>query len=443
MHAQIAHALRDAVRSGRLSAGSPVPSSRALAQDLGVSRGVVVEAYDQLNAEGYLTTRAGSGTIVAPGVRAPAVEPEPRATPRVRFDLRPGCPDLTHFPREDWSRAARRVFRQLRPAQLDYGDPSGAPELRAALADYLGRVRGGVCRPGRVMVCSGFAQGLAIVGRTLARRGIRRIAMEDPSHPDQRRILSEAGLEPVPIPVDANGLRTDRLDEARLQAVLVAPAHQFPTGSVLDPDRRHALLAWAERRSAFIVEDDYDAEYRYDRSPIGALQGLAPDRVIYAGSTSKTLAPALRLGWLVVPAALAEAANETKRLADLGNAFVEQLVYAELLRMGALDRHLRRMRALYRARRDALLAALARCCPRWIPQGAAAGLHVMVLLPHGTDEARLVREAESRSVRIYPLGQYRFAHRPSPPAVVMGYACLSERELAEAISRIIALRAAR
>jgi GntR family transcriptional regulator/MocR family aminotransferase len=301
MHVQIERALRDAARSGRLPPGAALPSSRTLARDLGVSRGVVVEAYEQLMAEGFLETRRASGTTIARAAGAAWPDRAEAPPARFAFDFRPGLPDLTRFPREDWARAARRVMRQLRPGQLDYGDPRGASELRNALAQYLGRVRGVLSGESRVVVCSGFAQALGIAARGLASRGVRRLAMEDPSHPDQRRILSRAGLTPVAVPVDRHGLVTERLEGARAEAVLVSPAHQFPTGSVLAPERRRALIAWAERESAFVIEDDYDAEYRYDRAPVGALQGLAPDRVVYAGSTSKILAPALRLGWLVVP----------------------------------------------------------------------------------------------------------------------------------------------
>jgi len=441
MHAQIAHALRQGARSGQFPCGAPLPSTRALARDLGVSRGVVVEAYDQLVAEGFLRTRAGAQTMVAAGVRpAPVEQPEPAAA-AVRFDFRPGLPDLTQFPREDWSRAARRVFRVLRPHQLAYGDPRGTPELRAALTDYLGRVRGVSCRPERVIVCNGCAQALGIAARALFKYGVRRMAIENPSQPDQRRILSDAGLTVACVAVDADGIRTEPLERSRAQAVLVTPAHQFPTGSVLAPERRRELLAWAERRTAFIVEDDYDAEYRYDRSPVGALQGLAPERVIYAGSASKILAPALRLGWLALPAALLDGATEAKRFADLGSSFLEQLVYAEFLRSGALDQHLRRMRALYRGRRDALLAALSRHCPRWMPQGAAAGLHLMAVLPQGLDEQRVARAAARKSVRVYPIGEYRIeSHGPSPPAVAIGYASHTEREIAEGISRLAPTR---
>jgi GntR family transcriptional regulator/MocR family aminotransferase len=436
---QIERALREAIRARRLAPGARIPGSRTLAQDLGVSRGVVVEAFEQLIAEGYLTARSGARTFVAEGVALrPPAAPEPRP-PILRFDFRPGLPDVSLFPREEWGRALRRVMRELRPEQLAYGDPRGSAELRSALADYLGRVRGVLAPPRQVLICTGFAQALGIAARALFKSGIRRLGMEDPSHPDQRRIVSEAGLVPVAVPVDEGGLRVDGLERARLRAVLVTPAHQFPTGSVLAPERRRELLAWASRRAGFVIEDDYDAEYRYDRSPVGALQGLAADRVVYAGSASKILAPALRLGWLVVPVALLGLAAEIKTIADLGSSALDQLAYAEFLRGGELDRHLRRMRPVYERRRDALLAALARHCPRWRPVGAAAGLHLVAELPAGADEARLVREAAARSVRLYPMSHYRFGGAGSP-ALVLGYAHLSEGQIGAAVARMAAGR---
>jgi len=437
MHVQIERALRDAVRSGRLARGSAVPSTRTLAGDLGVSRGVIVEAYEQLVAEGYLASRPRSRTVVTEGGQIAPAPVQERTPAPPGFDFRPGLPDVTRFPREEWGRCVRRVLRALRAEHLGYGDPRGAFELRAALADYLGRVRGVVGGPDRVIVCTGFAQALGVIARALAGRGVRRLAMEDPGHPDQRRIVSDAGLVPIAVPVDDRGLRVDLLDRVDAQAALVSAAHQFPTGSVLAPERRHDLLAWAGRRDAVIVEDDYDAEYRYDRAPVGALQGLAPDRVVYAGSASKILAPGLRLGWLVSPPALVGRAAEIKKYADLGTPALEQLVYAEFLRSGELDRHLRRMRRTYGRRRDALLAALARRCPGWKPQGAAAGLHLVVELPRGLDEAAVTRHAATRSVRVYPLGEYRVATH-GPPALVLGYGGLAESAIRAGVSRLAA-----
>jgi GntR family transcriptional regulator / MocR family aminotransferase len=438
LRGQLERELRRAIRSGRLPAGTALPSTRVLASQLGVSRGVVVEAYDQLVAEGYLLARQGSATRVAEA--AASAKPARRAEPaprRLRYDFRPGLPALDTFPRTAWLASLGKALRQVPHAALGYGDPGGLPTLRDALAEHLGRVRGVLAEPEELLVCSGFAQGLGLVCRALRRRGARRFAMEDPSHPGQRRIVAHAGLQPVPVPTDERGLRVDLLAESPVDAVLVTPAHQFPTGAVLAPERRAALVAWAERHNAVVMEDDYDAEYRYDREPVGALQGLAPERVIYAGSASKTLAPGLRLGWLVLPADLIDAVTEEKVLDDLASPVLEQLAFADLLSRGEIDRHLRRNRTRYRARRDALVSALAEHLPDLTVRGVAAGLHAVAELPAQTDEALVVAAARVRSVGVYGMTDYRFPGSSGPAALVLGYGGLDERAI-EAGVRLLA-----
>jgi GntR family transcriptional regulator/MocR family aminotransferase len=437
IHVQVERALREAIRSGRLRLGAPLPSTRVLARDLGVSRGVIVEAYEQLIAEGYLAARAGSKTFVAAGASSVADQVDKPSLSTPKLDFRPGLPDLSHFPREAWGRAMRRAIRDIRPAQLSYNEPQGVRTLREGLCDYLGRVRGVLTRPSHVVICNGFAQALALISQALRKRGARRIAIEDPSHPDLRRIVSDAGLVPVGVPVDERGVRVDVLERLKAQAVLITPAHQFPTGSVLAPDRRQQLVDWSIRGSAFIIEDDYDAEYRYDREPVGAMQGLAPERVIYTGSLSKILAPALRIGWMAVPAEIYAAVEDCKRYADLGSPILEQLTFAEFLLEGELDRHLRRMRSIYRLRRDALIAALARHLPEWRPTGAAAGLHFVAELPASLDEQEVVRLLATRSIRVYPMRDYCFKASPRP-ALVFGYGSLTEGQIGRGISQLAA-----
>jgi GntR family transcriptional regulator/MocR family aminotransferase len=425
LRAQLEDQLRDAVRGGRLGPGAALPSSRALARELGVSRGVVVEAYAQLAAEGYLVARQGAPTRVSE-----AASPGPGATPAAagerppRYDFRTGRPDISLFPRSAWLASLRRALRDAPDARFDYGDPRGAPELRGALARYLGRVRGVACDPERVVVTSGMAQGMALFARALTAGGARRIAMEDPSSAPGRGQLASNGLEIVPIPVDEDGLQTSHLEDVELDAVMITPAHQFPLGVVLAPERRAALLEWAAKTGAVILEDDYDAEYRYDRQPVGAVQGLAPDLVAYAGSTSKTLAPGLRLGWLVVPDHLLDAVTAAKESDDLGTPVVEQLALADFLERGQLDRHLRRTRSIYRARRDALVAALERFLPDCPPAGVAAGLHLVVHLPAGTDEQAVLDAAQSHGVGLAGISEHRV--EPGPPALLLGYGRLPE-----------------
>lgn len=435
MYLQVQQALRQAIRENRLGPGTAVPSTRTLADDLGVSRGVVVEAYDQLIAEGYLFASPGSATRVTTSARrAAAARGEPEKTV-YELDFRPGHPDLRSFPREAWGRSSRKALQILSSHQLGYGDPRGTPELRSALSEYLARARGTVGSANQLIICTGCAQALSIAARVLRKEGVKRIALENPGHPDIQRIITHAGLATVPVPVDQDGVDVDALERSRAQAVLVSPAHQNPMGSVLTPPRRQQLLAWASRRSGFIVEDDYDAEYRYDRAAVGTLQGLAPERILYVGSASKILAPGLRLGWLLIDGPLLERGIEIKRYLDNGSPVFEQLTYAHFIRSGELDRHLRRMRRAYQSRRDALLRALAHHCPGWTVGGAAAGLHLVAEPPTQVDIALVVKHAAMRSVRLYPLSDYA-RHATGARGLVFGYASLTEREIAEAVHRM-------
>jgi GntR family transcriptional regulator/MocR family aminotransferase len=433
LHAQIEAQLREAVRAGRLAAGERLPSSRALATELGVSRGVVVEAYDQLAAEGYLAARTGAAPRVAAGAVEAAGAPVPQVAPPPRWDLRPGTPDLSLFPRAAWAAAQRRAMRDATDADLGYPDPAGHPRLRTALAGYLGRVRGVQAAPERIVVSGGVAEALSLVGRMLHATGARRVAVEDPSHHGTRGQIAHAGLELVPVPVDAGGIDVAALVAAAPDAVLLTPAHQFPTGVVLEPDRRAALAEWARETGALIVEDDYDAEYRYDRHPVGAVQGLAPDHVVHVHSVSKMLAPALRLGWAALPARLAPLLAEEKRMVNIGAPVLEQLALAAFLERGELDRHLRRTRPAYHARRDALLSALA----GFEIEGVAAGLHVLARLPGGRAEEDVVAGAAARGVAVQPLAPHVLA-AARPPALVLGYSRLAEPGLAEAARRLCA-----
>ena len=444
LHRQLEQALRSAVRDGRLEGGAALPSSRALASQLGLSRGVVVEAYEQLVAEGYVVAQPGGSTRVARAAAAPIRARADLQTRRYRYDFRPGRPDVGEFPRAVWSRALRRVLQSAPSERLTYGAGHGMPELRTALATYLNRVRGTAADPAHVLIATGFAQGLALTVRALAAGGARRIAVEDPSDPEYRATIEAAGLRWIAISVDGDGLRVDRLAETAADAVVITAAHQYPTGAVLSPDRRSALVEWADRRGATIVEDDYDAEFRYDREPIGAIQGLRPDRVVYAGSASKILAPGLRLGWLVVPDALVEPIAIAKVAADMGSAALDQLAFAEVLERGELDHHLRRMRPIYRGRRDALLAALARHLPALRPTGASAGLHVLAWLPpHLADrEAEIIAAADAAEIAIAGVSTRRV--EPGPAGLLFGYGVIDEsavepgiRRLAEVVAGVI------
>jgi GntR family transcriptional regulator / MocR family aminotransferase len=444
LHAQVERQLREAIRGGRLATGERLPATRVLAGELDVSRGVVVEAYAQLAAEGYLLTRRGAGTVVA-AVTRPAPTPRSPPFPRpIAEDFHPGTPDLAGFPRSAWQRSLRSALHRMPNEALGYADPAGTHELRTALARYVGRARGVAAEGERVLVTSGMTQGIALACRVLRARGARRIAVEDPGFFVHRGVAAHCGLQPIPVPVDARGLRTDALASVEADALLVTPAHQMPLGGVLAPERRVELLAWAEERDAYVIEDDYDAEHRYDRDPVGALQGLAPERVIYAGCASKLLAPALRLGWLVLPQALVPQLAFEKGLDDLGTSALSQLALADFLERGELDRHLRRMRPRYRARRDALIAALARELPSWrIGEGIAAGLHVVALLPEAVDEAGFLAAAAERGMRLHGLSWFRVNPTPPNPAgLVLGFGNASEPALARAVAQLAQVAAA-
>ncbi|MEO8261260.1 MAG: PLP-dependent aminotransferase family protein [Pseudolysinimonas sp.] len=434
MHVQLETGLRDAIRAGRLPADSALPATRRLAEQFSLSRGVVVEAYQQLTAEGYLVAQSGGYTRVAAGIAASArATSAQRAEPVTGPDGKPliellyGAPDVSQFPRAAWLRTLRTVVTETPTSSLGYLDGRGAPEVRVALADYLNRVRGTWIAPDDMVACSGFAQAVSLTLPVLRARGITRLAVEDPADADARRAARSAGLEVVGIPVTPTGLDVDALAASGAQAVLVTPAHQFPTGCVLSPERRSSLIAWARATGGLIIEDDYDAEYRYDQSPVGALQGLAPEHVIYAGTASKTLAPGLRLGWIAAPTAIAEAIAERKFDTDRGSAVIDQLAFAEFVRRGEFDRHLRKMRPIYRRRRDAMLAALHTHLPQLSPIGIAAGLHVFSWLPPDVEETAVVASARRNGVLIE--GASRFFVDRGRGGLIFGYGRVDEQTI--------------
>lgn len=415
---------------------------------MGVARNTVAEAYGQLVAEGWLTACQGSGTWVtrgtfaesAPAPTAPAVSPWAGLTvsgygESYPYDLRPGSPDLSSFPREAWLTASRRALAAAPRNALGYTDPRGQPELREALAEYLARVRAVRTEPGLIVVCSGFAQATGLLGRALCGIGGQRIAVEALGFPVTQTSLRNAGLETVRLPLDADGARVDRL--AGEDALLCTPSHQFPTGVAMPPARRMAAVAWAREHGAVIVEDDYDGEFRYDRQPVGALQGLAPNHVIYAGTTSKSLAPGLRLGWLVLPPHLLEPVAREKWLADRHAPVIDQLALAQLIVSGAYDRHVRRMRGHYRRRRDRLVTAVTRHAPRVRVTGLAAGMHAVLELPaDGPGEAELVARAERQGLALAGISLYGSG---AGPALVVGYGTPPEHAFAGALERLCAV----
>jgi GntR family transcriptional regulator / MocR family aminotransferase len=442
LRAGLESALRDAVRSGRLHPGARLPSSRALAQDLGIARNTVADAYGQLVAEGWLVARQGSGTRVAD--RAPAAEAagsEPAGEARPRYDLRPGAPDLSAFPRAAWLRAMRRALNDAPDAALGYGDARGRPELRQALSTYLARARGVRVTPDRLVVCSGFTQGLALLCEALRGRGASTLAMEAYGLPTYRDVAEAGGLRLTALPVDAHGASVAELADAA--AAVLTAAHQFPLGAPLAPTRRGRTVEWAGATGGVIIEDDYDGEFRYDRQPVGAMQALAPERVVYAGTASKTLAPGLRLGWLALPAELVDDVVAAKSLSDRQTGTLDQLTLAQFIASGAYDRHVRRARLAYRRRRDRLIAALQRDAPHVRVTGIAAGLHALVELPADHDERAVVARAAEHGLALEGLDAYYGSGERQGPALVVGYGTPPEHAFTAAVARLGAALVAR
>jgi len=436
LHRQIEASVREGIRSGRLGFGTSLPPTRTLAADLGVARGVVVEAYQQLVAEGYLTSRTGGYTQVAIAPQPAPAPPRPAPPPAPHIDFGYGRADVVNFPRAAWLRSLRTVLTEAPGDRLGYLDGRGVPELREALADYLNRVRGTAAEPDNIVICNGYAQAIVLLVQVLAKTGAKRLAIEDPSSCDDARPIAESvGVDVIGVPVEDDGMRVDLLARSDADAVILTPSHQWPTGGVLSAESRAAIVQWARRRGAVIIEDDYDAEYRYDRAPIGAMQGLAPDQVVYAGTASKTLAPGLRLGWLVVPRHLVDGVAAAKIAADRGSSALDQLAFADFLARGEFDRHLRRMRPIYRRRRDALLKALRDRVPDLEPAGVSAGLHLVAWLPPDLDETTVVNAAARRGLGVYGVAPYRISS-PGRGGLIFGYATLNERVIAEGIGML-------
>ncbi|MFF3708268.1 MocR-like pyridoxine biosynthesis transcription factor PdxR [Streptomyces phaeochromogenes] len=442
--AALIRALREAVRSGRLTPGTRLPPYRSLAADLGVARNTVADAYAELVAEGWLTARQGSGTLVAERAeplgahtRVPKKAP-PRAR-GPRHDLRQGTPDASSFPRAAWLASYRRALREAPNEAFGPGDPAGRIELRVALTEYLARARGVRTEPGRIVICSGFAHALRLLFPTVLRGPL---AVESYGLAFHRELLTAAGVRTVPLPLDEDGARVYGLDRER--AVLLTPAHQFPTGGPLHPARRAAVIDWARARGGVILEDDYDGEFRYDRRPVGAVQGLDPERVVHIGSVSKSLSPALRLGWMVLPEQYIEGVLEAKGEREAWASVLDQLTLADFVASGSYDRHVRRMRQRYRRRRDRLVDALAVHAPHVEVTGIAAGLHAVLRLPPGSEQSA-VKAAVWQGLALDGLAEFRHpefrdseAAMSAPDGLVVGYATPSEHAYGAALEALCA-----
>ena len=467
LHRQLYRALRGAVLSGRLRAGKRLPSTRLLARELGISRNTALLATEQLLAEGFVVSRERAGLFVAAIAQRPsgAAPRKPDARPLrlsaagarmqavvgagraswnpwqrlLPYDFRYGEPSYADLPLETWARLLGRRARRLGARRLAYQAPGGADELREALAQYLARARGVVCSADQIVIVHGSQQAIDLVTRLLV-DPCSRVVIEEPHYSGFAFCLRAAGAELVPIPIDAQGLTTDALEPVRdARLACVTPSHQYPTGEVMSLPRRLALLEWARRNDAYVLEDDYDGEFRFDGKPIECLQALdRHGRVIYAGTASKLLFPALRIGWLVAPAPLAPHLRDAKALADTGTPSLEQLALADFIAEGHLERHARRARARTAARREALLDALAaELGERARVRGASAGLHVLLELPdvRARDSSRLREECKRRGVGVYSAAPFYL--KPPPHAqLLLGYAALGEDQIREGVRRL-------
>lgn len=439
LHARLTGALRAAIRAGRIGPGSALPPSRLLAAELGCSRWAVTEAYQQLTAEGYVEPRVGSGTRVvwrqgSDSPERPARSPQHPRPPHI--DLAPGLPDLRLFPLDRWLGALRTAAAGLPFRQLGYPTPGGEPRLREVLAEYLDRVRGASTGASNLSICGSVTDGVTRLCLAARAAGVHAVAVEDPGWTRLRDHVGATGLEVVPIPVDDQGFRADLLERhPEVGLVIVSPAHQFPTGVVLSPGRRTLLLEWARRVDGLIIEDDYDAEFRYDRRPVGTLQGTDPEHVALAGSLSKTLSPALGIGWLATPERWTAPLRAGRAP---GPGVLDQVALAGFLSSGAYDRHLRAARTRYRQRRDALVSALGERLPRARVGGAAAGLHLVLEFPDrpALDTAAVVRRAADLGLDLATARQYRVANTALDSALVLGYGNLRDPEIPTAVARL-------
>jgi GntR family transcriptional regulator/MocR family aminotransferase len=443
LRSQLEDQLREAIRTGRLASGERLPSSRRLAAELGLSRGLVQDCFAQLQAEGYLTSSPGATTRVAqthPVEAGLSTVNRPETARLTRFaiaDFRSGVPDLSLMPREDWAWAVREVCRTVPNSGFDYGDPMGEARLREVLAAYLRRVRAAAVNADHLVICAGMAQALGLALRALAADGIHTIAFENPgAGVSTTEQAAAAGMAAVPVAVDEDGLDVAALEQSGARAVLVTPAHQWPTGVVLTGHRRQQLIAWARQHDGTIIEDDYDAEFRYDRDPVGSLQGLAPDCVISLGTVSKSLAPTLRLGWLIAPDRLLDAIARGKRIADRGNPGLDQLALAALLESGRYDRHLRRMRVEYAKRRETLIGVVARHAPGIRVTGLAAGFHAVLHLPPGAEENNVIAEAHRRGVGLYGMAPMRRTLATAEQQLILGFGDTPQRAIEAGISAV-------
>ena len=444
---QVFEQIRALILSGKLKAGDRLPSTRSLASELAISRIVVMEAYEQLIAEGYVDSRQGSGTTVAAGIdtllaHVPPTPPSNRAPSGSSrtdglIDFRFGIPAVDMFPKKEWGRILEQTCLEMPQALFGYDRPKGRAELRQAVSEYLLRARGIECDPGRICITSGTTQSLAILARILYAPGAEAI-LEDPSSMHALRLVSSENYTIVPVPVDSNGIRTDLItvnDKTRF--ILVTPSHQFPLGEVLPIQRRLELVRLVSDTGCYILEDDYDSEFRFAGQPISSMYGCAPHRVIYLGTFSKAFSPALRLGYAILPDDLGGRFLDCKINMDVHNSVLEQLAMARFMCEGGYEKHIARMKKIYYQRQLAVLNALEEYFPgRYVVRGQSTGLNLIAEFPGVDFTEQVQKDAAAAGIRLHPVEMHAIVKGGHCSKIIIGYGQLTPGEIREGLRRL-------
>lgn len=443
LNKQVYQQIREKILNGTLQGGERLASTRKLCSELNVSRNVILEAYEQLVAEGFLVSYRGSGTFVADGacLAQPSKETFQKKiedkTAASKIDFRSGIPALDLFPRKTWAKLSHTIWNDTNPTIFGYDQPEGRYELREVLANYLLRTRGVDCHPDQIVITSGATQALTVIARLFLSANDEAI-MEDPITNDIQTIFKSSGASIYAIPVDQCGMRTTLLPQDRQpKFVFITPSHQFPLGGTLPIQRRIQLINYARHKKCYLVEDDYDSEFRYEGPPVSSLQGLDPHRVLYIGSFSKILSPALRIGYLVLPLDLVEKCRQLKWFSDLHTPSIDQLILARFIKEGYLERHIAKMKKYYKNNRDFLIQCLHTTFSNKIKiLGYSTGLHLVVEMQNIHFSSALLEKIEQFGVKVYPVEDHSISKGKHNDQIILGFGHLKKDEIQEGITRL-------
>ncbi len=443
---QIYVKIKEQILRGELLERDRLPSSRDLATILDVSRSVVLEAYDQLMAEGYIKSKQGAGTFVESGIslegfptneERPISEKSTDSISKVKtnnfIDFRSGVPCLKKFPRKKWASIGKDVFETIEDSLFGYSSPEGSEELRVVLSSYLYRTRGISCHPSQIIITSGATQAFTLLAKLLVKTNSE-VLIEDPVTKEIPEIFIERGANITPIPVDEFGMQTEWLTTKKKENIIfVTPSHQFPLGGILPIQRRIQLINFAKETNSYILEDDYDSEFRYSGHPVSSLQGLFPERVIYIGTFSKILSPSLRIGYVILPNALVEEAKNLKRYTDYHSPTIEQVILARFIKDGHLEKHVVKMRKLYKKKRDFLIGCLKKEFGDLIEiLGASTGIHLVVKFNFKFPQ-KILNEIKNKGVNIFSVEKHALIKGKHNNKLIFGYGNLTDTELAEGV----------